>query len=127
MRLRSKHRVQTRYFDRISTRNATLVRLAVETVLFGIVACFSSAFLAVRWLQTDGQSGLVQDIGHAALRIGLFQSAEARVLLGECRQSVSQSGVVGLDVGDILALAEKYDGFLFILCQFTHKIPPQSG
>ena len=127
MYLRSKHRVQTRYFDRISTRNATLFRLTGETVLPGILACLSPAFLAVRWLQTDGQSGLVQDIGHAALRIGLFQSVEVRVLLGERRQSVSQSSIVGLDVGDVLALAEKYDGFLFILCQFTHKIPPQSG
>ena len=119
--------MQTRHFDRISTRNATLFHLAVETVLFGILACFSSALLTVRRLQTDGQSGLVQDIGHAALRIGLFQSAEVGVLPGECRQSVSQSGIVGLDVGGVLALAEKYDGFLFILCQFTRKIPPQSG
>ena len=88
MYLRSKHRVQTRYFDRISTRNATLFRLAVETVLFGILACFSSALLTVRRLQTDGQSGLVQDIGHAALRIGLVQPAEVRALLGERCQSV---------------------------------------
>lgn len=119
--------MRTRYFDRISTRNATLLHLAVETVLLGVVACLSPAFLAVRWLQTDGQSRLVQDIGHAALHIGLFQSAEVGVLPGECRQSVPQSGIEGLDVGDVLSLAEKYDGFLFILCQFTHKVPPQSG
>ena len=80
--------MQTRHFDRIATRNATLVRLGVETVLFGVVACLSSAFLAVRRLQTDGQSGLVQDIGHAALRIGLVQPAEVRALLGERCQSV---------------------------------------
>ena len=119
--------MQTRHFDRISTRNATLFRLTGETVLLGVLACFSSTFLAIRRLQTDGQSGLIKHIGHAALLVGLVQSAEVRVLLGEHRQSVSQSGVVGLDVGDILALAEKYDGFLFILCQFTHIIPPQSG
>ena len=81
IRLRSKHRMQTRHFDRISTLNATLFRLAVETVLFGVLACFSSAFLAVRRLQTDGQSGLVQNIRHTALLIGLIQSAEVGVLL----------------------------------------------
>lgn len=46
--LRSEHRVQTRHFDRKSTLNATLFRLAVETVLSGILAGFSPAFLAVR-------------------------------------------------------------------------------
>ena len=69
-----------------------------ETVLLGVLACFSSTFLAVRRLQTDGQSRLVQSVGHAALPIGLIQLAEVGVLLGECRQSVPQSGVVGLDV-----------------------------
>ena len=57
-----KHQVQTRHFDRKSTQNATSFHLAIETVLLGVLACFSSAFLAVRRLQTDGQSGLVQDI-----------------------------------------------------------------
>ena len=99
--------MQTRDFDRISTRNAAGFRLAVETVLFGVIACLLPAFLAVWWLQTDGQSGLVQDIGHAALRIGLFQSAEVGVLPGECRQPVPQSGIVGLDMGGVLALAKK--------------------
>lgn len=60
--MRSKHRMQTRHFDRISTLNATLFRLTGETVLLGVLTCFSSAFLAVRRLQTDGQSGLVQNI-----------------------------------------------------------------
>ena len=81
--MRSKHRMQTRHFDRISTLNATLFRLTGETVLLGVLACFSSAFLAVRRLQTDGQSGFVQNIGHAALLVGLFQSAKVGVLLGE--------------------------------------------
>ena len=106
MYLRSKHQVQTRYFDRISTLNSTLFRLTGETILLGILACFSSAFLAVRRLQTDGQSGLVQNIGHAALLVGLFQSAEVGVFLGERRQSVPQSGIVGLDVCCVLALVE---------------------
>ena len=116
--------MQTRHFDRISTLNATLFRLTGETVLLGVLACFSSAFLAVRRLQTDGQSGLVQNIGYTALLIGFFQSAEIGVLLGECRQSVSQSGIVGLDVCCVLALVEQDDGFLFILRQLTHAISP---
>ena len=116
--------MQTRHFDCISTLNATLLRLAVETILSGILACFSSAFLAVRRLQTDGQSGLVQNIGYTALLIGFFQSAEIGVLLGEHRQSVPQSGIVGLDVGSVLALVEQNDGFLFVLGQLTHAISP---
>ena len=89
--------MQTRHFDRKSTLNATLFRVTVETVLLGVLACLSSAFLAHWRLQTDGQSGLVQKIGHAALLVGLFQSAKVGVLLGERRQSVPQSGIVGLD------------------------------
>ena len=116
--------MQTRHFDRRSTRNATLFHLAVENVLLGVFACFSSAFLAVRRLQTDGQSGLVQNIGHTALLVGFIQSAEVRVLLGEHRQSVSQSGVVGLDVCCVLALIEQDDCFLFVLRQLTHIISP---
>ena len=116
--------MQTRHFDRISTLNATLFRLTGETVLLGVLACFSSAFLAVRRLQTDGQSGFVQNIGHAALFIGLIQSAEVGVLLGERRQSVSQSGVIGLDVCCGLALVKQDDGFLFVLRQLTHAISP---
>ena len=124
MYLRSKHQVQTRYFDRISTLNATLLRLTGKTVLFGILTCFLSAFLAVRRLQTDGQSGLVKRIGHAALAAGLFQSAEVGVLLTERRQSFSQSGVVGLDVGCVLTLVEQDNGFLFVLRQLIHTVSP---
>ena len=116
--------MQTRHFDRISTLNATLFRLTGETVLLGVLACFSSTFLAIRRLQTDGQSGLIKHIGHAALLVGLVQSAEVRVLLGEHRQSVSQSGVVGLDVCCVLTLVEQNDGFLFVLRQLTHAISP---
>lgn len=119
-----KHQVQTRHFDRKSTQNATSFHLAIETVLLGVLACFSSAFLAVRRLQTDGQSGLVQNIGHAALLVGLFQSAKVGVLLGERRQSVPQSGIVGLDVCCVLALVEQDDSFLFVLRQLTHIISP---
>ena len=113
--------MQTRHFDRRSTRNATLFHLAVETVLLGVLACFSSTFLAIRRLQTDGQSRLVQSVGHAALPIGLIQLAEVGVLLAECFQSLSQSGIVGLDMGGVLALVEQDDGFLFVLRQLTQS------
>ena len=91
---------------------ATLLRLTFETVLLGVLACYSSAFLAVRRLQTDGQSRLIQSVGHAALPIGLIQLAEIGVLLAECFQSLSQSGIVGLDMGGVLALVEQDDCFL---------------
>ena len=119
-----KHQVQTRHFDRKSTQNATSFHLAIETVLLGVLACFSSAFLAVRRLQTDGQSRLIQSVGHAALPIGLIQLAEIGVLLAECFQSLSQSGIVGLDMGGVLALVEQDDCFLFVLRQLKHIISP---
>lgn len=119
-----KHQVQTRHFDRKSTQNATSFHLAIETVLLGVLACFSSTFLAIRRLQTDGQSRLVQSVGHAALPIGLIQLAEVGVLLAECFQSLSQSGIVGLDMGGVLALIEQDDCFLFVLRQLTHIISP---
>ena len=36
------------------------------------------------------------------------------MLLAECFQLLSQSGIVGLDVGGVLALIEKDDGFFFV-------------
>ena len=116
--------MQTRHFDRISTLNATLFRLTGETVLLGVLACFSSAFLAVWRLQTNGQSRLVQNIGHTALLVGLFQSAKVGVLLAERCQSLSQSGIVGVNTCRVLALIEQDDGFLFVFCQLTHAISP---
>ena len=102
-----KHQVQTRHFDRKSTQNATSFHLAIETVLLGVLACFSSAFLAIRCLQPDRQSGLVQHIDHAALGEGFFQAAKVGVLLAELCQPLSQSGIVGLYVGGVLALVEQ--------------------
>ena len=116
--------MQTRHFDRISTLNATLFRLTGETVLLGVLACFLPTFLTHGRLQTDGQSRLVQSVGHAALPIGLIQLAEVGVLLAECFQSLSQSGIVGLDMGGVLALVEQDDGFLFVLRQLTRAISP---
>lgn len=102
-----KHQVQTRHFDRKSTQNATSFHLAIETVLLGVLACFSSAFLAVRRLQTDRKSGLVQKISHTALLMGFFQSAEIGVLFTEQCQSLSQAGIVGVDTGCVLALIKE--------------------
>lgn len=73
--LRSEHRVQTRHSDRKSTLIVTLLGLATETVLPGVLAGFLPAFLAVRRLQADGQPGLVDQIGHAAQMLWLFQLA----------------------------------------------------
>ena len=102
----------------------TLFCPALEPGLLCVFACFPSAFLAVRCLQPDRQSGLVQHIDHAALGEGFFQSAKVGVLLTERCQPLSQSGIVGLDVGSVLALVEQNDGFLFVLRQLTHAISP---
>ena len=85
----------------------TLFRPALEPGLLCVLACFPSAFLAVRCLQPDRQSGLVQHIDHAALGEGFFQTAKVGVLLAECCQPLPQSGIVGLDVGGVLALVEQ--------------------
>ena len=119
-----KHQVQTRHFDRKSTQNATSFHLAIETVLLGVLACFSSAFLAVRRLQTDRKSGLVQKISHTALLMGFFQSAEIGVLFTEQCQSLSQAGIVGVDTGCVLALIKEDDSFFFILRQLRHNFSP---
>lgn len=60
-----------------------------------------SAFLAVRRLQPDRQSGLVQHIDYAALGEGFFQAAKVGVLLAERCQPLPQSGIAGLDVGGL--------------------------
>lgn len=77
----------------------TLFRPALEPGLLCALACFPPAFLAVRRLQSDRQSGLAQHINHAALGEGFFQMAKIRMLLAERCQPLPQSGIVGLDVG----------------------------
>ena len=109
--------MQTRHSDRISTLNAALFRLAVETVLSGILAGFSSAFLAVRRQEPDRQSGLVHQIGHTAQITALFQMAKVRVLPAERRQSLFQSGIVGVNARRVLGLVELDNCFLFVLRQ----------
>ena len=56
-----------------------LFRPALESGLLCALACFPSAFLAVRCLQPDRQSGLVQHIDYAALGEGFFQAAKVEV------------------------------------------------
>ena len=85
----------------------TLFCPALEPGSLCVLACFPSAFLAVRCLQSDRQSGLVQHIDHAALGEGFFQAAKVGVLLAERCQPLPQSGIVGLDVGGVLALVEQ--------------------
>ena len=81
----------------------TVFRPALEPGLLCALARFPSAFLTVRCLQPDRQSGLVQHIDHAALGEGFFQTAKVGVLLTERCQPLPQSGIVGLDVGGVLA------------------------
>ena len=102
----------------------TLFRPALEPGLLCALACFPPAFFAVRCLQSDRQSGLVQHIDHAALGEGFFQAAKVGVLLAERRQSLPQSGIVGLDVGGALALVEQDNGLFLILRQGQILHPP---
>ena len=102
----------------------TLFRPAFEPSLLCILACFPSAFLAVRCLQPDRQSGLVQLIDHDALGEGFFQSAKVGVLLTERCQPLPQSGIVGLDVGGVLALVEQDNDLFLILHQGHIRHPP---
>ena len=116
--------MQARHFDRISPLTVTLFRSALETGLTCTLACFTSAFCAVRCLQPDGQSGLVQNIDHASLGEGFFQAAKVGVLLAERCQPLPQSGIVGLDVGGVLALVEQDNGLFLILRQGHIRHPP---
>lgn len=74
--LRSEHRMQTRHSDRKSPLIDALLCLAVETILPGVLTGFLPALLAVWRLQADGQPGLVDQIGHAAQMLRLFQTAQ---------------------------------------------------
>ena len=75
-------------------------------------------------MQPDRQSGLVQLIDHAALGEGFFQSAKVGVLLTERCQPLPQSGIVGLDVGGVLALVEQDNDLFLILHQGHIRHPP---
>lgn len=102
----------------------TLFCPALEPGLLCTLAGFPSAFLAIWGLQPDRQSGLVQHIDHAALGEGFFQAAKVGVILAERCQPLPQSGIVGLDVGGVLALVEQDNGLFLILRQGHIRHPP---
>ena len=116
--------MQTRHSDRKSPLIATLLRLTAETILPGVLAGFLPAFLAVRRLQADGQPGLVDQIGHAAQMLRLFQLAQVRILFAERSQPLFQPGIVGVDAGSAFSLVEQDDGFFLNLRQSRHCQPP---
>ena len=122
MYLRSNHRMQAQHLTAYRPLTVTLFRSALEPGLLCALAGFSSAFLAVRCLQPDRQSGLVQHIDYAALGEGFLQAAKVGVLLAECSQPLPQSGIVGLDVGGVLALVD--NGLFLILRQGHIRHPP---
>lgn len=99
--------MQTRHSDRKSPLIATLLRLTAETILPGVLAGFLPAFFAVRRLQADGQPGLVDQIGHAAQMLRLFQLAQVRILFAERCQPLFQPGIVGVDAGSAFSLVEQ--------------------
>lgn len=101
--------------DRKSTLNATLFRVTVETVFawrsrLPFVCVPRSLAVADGWTVRTCPEDRTRRLARRS-----FQSARSRVLLGERRQSVPQSGIVGLDVCCVLTLVEQNDGFLFIL------------
>lgn len=124
MYLQSKHRVQTRYFDRNRPYSLHLFGMAIETVFLSILTGFLSALLAVWWLQAGGQPGLVDQVGHAAHTLRLFQLAQVRILFAERSQPLFQPGIVGVDAGSAFSLVEQDDGFFLNLRQSRHCQPP---
>ena len=61
---------------------------------------------------------------HATLGKGFFQAAKVGRLLAERFQPLSQSGIVGLDVGCVLTLVEQDNGLFLILRQGHIYHPP---
>lgn len=118
--------MQPRHFDRISTPNATLFRLAVETFLSGVLACLSSAFLIVRRLHTDGKSGLVSiclqsavspgDSPILALRKQKFRIGGVRVTL-VCRDKFFIVRFFGILRVGYPSSQTLHDGFAFVPVQ----------
>ena len=83
-------------------------------------------FLTVRRDEPDRQPGLVQYIGHAALRRTALQPAQQRVLPAELRQPALQAGVEGVDAGKVFRLVPVDNGFFLILRQLPHTDPPHN-
>ena len=82
------------------------------------------SFLKIGRCQPNRQSGLVQHIDYSALGEGFFQAAKVEVLLAESCQPLPQSGIVGLDMGGVLALVEQDNGLFLILHQGHILHPP---
>ena len=95
-------------------------------MLSGVGAGGGFPFLAVRRDEPDRQPGLVQHIGHAALRRAALQPAQQRVLPAEISQPALQAGVEGVDAGKVLRLVPVDDGFFLILRQLPHTDPPHN-
>ena len=107
--------MQTRHSDHKKPLIATLLCLAVETILPGVLTGFLPALLAVWRLQADGQPGLVDQIGHAAQMLRLFQTAQIRIFFAERCQPFFQPDIVGVDAGSAFSLVEQDDTLLLPL------------
>ena len=95
--------------------NILPARQGLEAVFFGVCPRRRPPFLTVRRNQPDRQPGLIQNIGHAPFRRGLFQTAQERIFFAELRQPPLQVRIEGIDACFLLTLVEIYDSFLFIL------------
>ena len=95
----------------------TLFRPALEPGLLCALAGFPSAFLAVRCLQPDRQSGLVQQIDQAVLGEGFFQTAKVRVLLAERCQPLPQSRSSTMPLARSFAVALKSGLVMMLFCR----------
>ena len=69
----------------------------LKAMLLCVLPCGGFPFLAVRRHQPDRQPGLVQHIGHAALRRAALQPAQQRVFPAEISQPALQTGVEGVN------------------------------
>ncbi|EEC58534.1 hypothetical protein BACPEC_00666 [[Bacteroides] pectinophilus ATCC 43243] len=98
----------------------------LKAMLLCVLPCGGFPFLAVRRHQPDGQPGLVQHIGHAALRCAAFQPAQQRILPAEICKPALQAGVECVDAGKVLRLVPVDNGFLLILRQLLHTNPPHN-
>ncbi len=98
----------------------------LKAMLFCVGAGGGFPFLAVRRHQPDRQPGLIQHIGHAALRRAALQPAQQRVLPAEISQPALQAGVEGVDAGKVFRLVPVDNGFFLILRQLPHTDPPHN-
>lgn len=112
---RIKHQICTWHFNHISALIITLFLLTVQPMLFRIFTGFLSAFLTVWRLQANWQSRLVQNISYSTLFTIFFQSAQVGVLFAKRCQTLSQPGIVGVNLRSVLSLIKENNSFLLIL------------